>query len=287
MEVSDGLRRTVTAWFGEEGRRWCDTVPAVAERLIDSWALRPGAVLRGATHALVLACTRADGSPAVLKLPFVDDENRGEAEALRLYAGDGAVRLLDHDPDCGALLLERLMPGTPLLDLPDRMQALDIACGLLRHLRRPPPTGHRFPLLRDLAAAWAADFSRIGQAPFAHAAQCALELGAWKGEEVVVNRDAHLGNMLSAGREPWLLIDPKPVVGDPAFDGAFLLLRNLDAPTPDPVERIAQGLAVDAGRLRGWALLRAVDNIRWAADIGDTAEMASHVAAARRLAAMD
>ena len=141
MEVPDELRRTVIAWFGDDGRRWCDTAPAVAARLIDTWELRPGAILQGATHALVLACTRADGSPAVLKLPFVDRENRAEAEALRLYDGDGAVRLLDHDPACGALLLERLVPGTPLLDLPDRTRALDIACGLLRRLRRPPPKG--------------------------------------------------------------------------------------------------------------------------------------------------
>lgn len=234
----------------------------------------------------MLACLRADGSPAVLKLPFVDDENRAESDALRLYDGDGAVRLLDHDPACGALLLERLVPGTPLLDLPDRTQALDTACGLLRRLRRPPPKLHRFPLLRDLAAAWAAEFARIGRGLFVQAAAHARELGAWSGEEVVVNRDAHLGNVLAAGREPWLLIDPKPVVGDPAFDGAFLLLRNLDAPTPDVVERIAHGLAVDARRLHGWAFLRAVENIRWATDVGDAAAMAGYTAAAQRLAAM-
>jgi len=287
MEVPDDLRRTVIAWFGDDGRRWCNAAPAVTERLIETWELRPGAVLQGATHAFVLACMRTDGSPAVLKLPFVDDENRAEADALRLYGGDGAVRLLDHDPACGALLLERLVPGTPLLDLPDRLQALDIACGLLRRLRRPPPKAHRFPLLRDLAAAWARDFATIGREPFGQAAARARELGAWSGEEVVVNRDAHLGNMLSAGREPWLLIDPKPVVGDPAFDGAFLLLRNLDAPMLDPVERIARSLAVDADHLRGWALLRAVDNIRWATDIGDAAAAASYAAAARRLTATD
>jgi hypothetical protein len=145
MEVPDGLCRTVTAWFGDDGRRWCDAAPAVVERLIDTWELRPGVLLHGATHALVLACVRADGSPAVLKLPFVDNENRTEAEALRLYDGDGAARLLDHDPACGALLLERLMPGTPLLDLPDRARALDIACGLLRRLRRRPRRSIAFP----------------------------------------------------------------------------------------------------------------------------------------------
>jgi streptomycin 6-kinase len=287
VKVPDEVRRTIAAWFGDDGRRWCDAAPGIAGYLTDKWNLRPGAVLPGATHALVLACTRADGSPAVLKLPFVDEENRAEADALRLYEGDGAVRLLEHDPASGGLLLERLLPGTPLLDLPDRMQALDIACGLLRRLRRPAPTIHRFPRLRDLAASWATDFSKIGQAPFAQAAEVARELAARHGEEVVVNRDTHLGNVISAGREPWLLIDPKPVVGDPAFDGAFLLLQNLDAPTPDLAGRLAQGLAVDAGRLRGWALLRAVNNISWATDIGDADRAASSTALARRLADID
>lgn len=286
MQVPHALRRAVIAWFGDEGRRWCDTIPSVAARLIDKWMLRPDAILPGGTHALVLACTRADGTPAVLKLPFVDDENRAEAQALDLYDGNGAVRLLDHDPACGALLLERLLPGTSLLELSDRLQALDITCGLLRRLRRPPPKHHPFPLLRDLAPAWEAKLSGIGRDPFAHAAARLRSLGTWQGEDFVVNRDAHFGNVLSAGREPWLLIDPKPVVGDPAFDGAFLLLQNLDRPTPEPVDRIARGLAVDAGRLRDWALVRAVDNILWSSDVGDTAGMARHVAAARRLGAM-
>ena len=287
MEVSDDVRRTITAWFGDDGRRWCETAPGVANRLAARWKLRPGAILPGATHALVLACTRADGSPAVLKLPFVDEENRAEADALRLYDGDGAVRLLDHDPDSGALLLERLVPGRPLVDLPDRAQALDIACSLLRRLRRAPPKDHRFPRLRDLAAAWATKFSKIDQMPFAQAAARARKLGAWQGEDVVVNRDAHLGNVLSAGREPWLLIDPKAVVGDPAFDGAFLLLRNLDAQTPGLIQRIAQGLAVDADRLRGWAFLRAVDNMLWATDLGDATRTAEYAALARLLADPD
>jgi len=287
MEVPDRVRRTEPAWFGDDGPRWCEAAPGIANRLSEQWKLRPDAILPGATHALVVACTRADGAPAVLKLPFVDDENRAEADALGLYDGDGAVRLLDHDPASGALLLERLVPGTPLLDLADRGQAVDIACGLLRRLRRPPPQRHRFPLLRNLATAWATEFSKVGQPLFARAAERAHELAAWHGEEVVVNRAAHLGNVLAASREPWLLIDPKPVVGDPAFDGAFLLLRQLDAPMPDLAERIAQGLGIDAARLRGWALVRAVDNIRWATDVGDPTWTARYANLARRLAGID
>ena len=194
----------------------------------------------------------------MLKLPFVDNENRTEADALRLYDGDGAVRLLDDDPTSGALLLERLVPGTPLLNLSDRNRALDIACSILCRLRRPAPEGHRFPLLRDLAASWArhlpAKQNQLGhplpRQMVEEAALLAHDLAAWNGDDVVVNRDPHLANFLSARREPWLLIDPKPVVGEAAFDGSYLLVANLEegatrAVASSAAERIAAGLGVE------------------------------------------
>jgi streptomycin 6-kinase len=291
------LRRTVVEWFGEKGRIWCDKLPDKITCLADIWGLSPGAALAGATHALVLDCVRTDGSPAVLKLPFVDEENRAEADALLLYDGDGAVRLLDHDPASGALLLERLYPGTPLLDFADRRQALDIACGILRRLRRPPPSGHRFPLLCDqvscLVSDLPADHDRLGH-PLPdrlvdEAIVAARHLGTWSGPQVVVNRDAHLGNFLSADREPWLLIDPKPVVGEAAFDGAFLLLANMDADSTRTaamsiVDRISDHLMVDPRRVGAWALVRAVDSALWASGLGDIAKTATLVAKARLLA---
>jgi streptomycin 6-kinase len=295
--LPDELRRTVLHWFGEAGQAWCDTLPDSLTRLLDVWKLSSGAALAGATHSLVLDCTRNDGSPAVLKLPFLDDENRAEADALRLYDGDGAVRLYRHDPTTGALLLERLYPGIPLLDRPDRRHALDIACGILRRLRRPAPTGHRFPQLRNLAKLWAstlpAEQKRLGQPLPERLVDAATALArdlATSGEpDVLVNRDAHLGNFLSAGREPWLLIDPKPVLGEAAFDGAFLLLANLDADatrteTTAIVEQIAARLAVDPQRVRAWALVRAVDNALWASDLGDVAKAATLLATAQLLA---
>jgi len=70
------LRRTVVEWFGEEGRSWCDALPVTVGSSDGAMeAVTPGKPLAGATHALVLDCLRSDGSPAVLKLPFVDDEN--------------------------------------------------------------------------------------------------------------------------------------------------------------------------------------------------------------------
>jgi len=229
----------------------------------------------------VLPVRRGDGSAAVLKLPTLDEENRNEAEALRQYAGDGAVRLYDADPGSGALLLERLRPGTPLTDHPDQAEAIDIICGLLRRLRRPPARLHPFPMVRELALRWAEELpalhARHGQRSWSplveEAAARARALATPDGDELLVNRDAHLGNVLAAQREPWLLIDPKPLVGERAFDAGWLLLELLGpAGTPAParglIARLSHGLGADPGRVRDWALVRAVDTAVWLLDLG-------------------
>jgi streptomycin 6-kinase len=58
--------------------------------------------------SLVQPVRRADGTPAVLKLPLIDEEHPGEAAALRTWDGDGGVRLLDEDPDTSVLLRDRV-----------------------------------------------------------------------------------------------------------------------------------------------------------------------------------
>jgi streptomycin 6-kinase len=107
------------------------------------------------------------------------------------------------------------------------------------------------------------------------AAQMAAELSTPSGTPVLVNRDAHLGNVLAAARAPWLLADPKPLVGDAAFDaGSPIDWLFDDQPTPAQAERIvttvASALAIDEQRARAWAVVRAMDNYRWALfDEGD------------------
>jgi streptomycin 6-kinase len=287
------IRHNVVVWFGADGQAWLDTVPETVARLVKTWRIVTGKPFAGGSGALVLEATREDGTPAVLKVPFLDDENRAEADALEHYAGAGAVRLYERDEPSGALLLERLLPGTGLDSYPDADQAIGIACSLLQRLWMPPPAHHRFGLVRDLALHWAetfaADNARHGR-PFPQqmvedAAALARDL-ARAGHDVVVNRDAHLANILAAQREPWLLIDPKPLVGERAFDGGYLVLDILgEAPTRPGVDRVlrrlAEELAVDRERLRGWAFLRAIDNGLWAVDVREPA--GSHIEKAHSL----
>lgn len=139
----------------------------------------------------------------MLKVSIVDEETRHEADALALWDGNGAVRLLDADRGRGATLC--------------------------------------------------------------------TELAATGQPSILANRDFHLGNVLAAQREPWLAIDPKPLVGEPAFDTGHLVRSLLPArPTPHEarrlIRRLADELDLDPERIRAWAVLRSIEDALWILD---------------------
>ncbi|MGH2676219.1 MAG: aminoglycoside phosphotransferase family protein [Actinomycetota bacterium] len=219
-----------------------------------------------------MPATRLDGTGAVLKIRFPDRESEHEAAALALWDGDGAVRLLAHDPDRHALLLERCEPGTPLSDLrPD--DALDVMVDL--HPRLWKPAGAPFRSLAEEAAWWAEQlrdqWERTGRPFERRLLDAALEildtLPRAQGEQVLLHQDLHAANVLRARREPWLDIDPKPLVGEREFGIAALvrgdeLGRGRDL-VRSRLDRLTSGLSLDADRARGWALAQ---TLAWALD---------------------
>jgi streptomycin 6-kinase len=293
MTLPEEVRAGVIRYFGDDGRKWIEALPAAVAALADRWGLTLGRSYGGGSHALVLAVTRADGTPALLKVPVRDDENAAEAAALACYRGDGAALLYDSDPATGALLLERLEPGTPLRDHPDHEEAIDIACALLRRLRRPVPSGHPFPLVRELLRRWGEELKAIetrhpealGWPERDEFASSLPALAIPEGAEVLVNRDANMGNVFAAQREPWLLIDPKPMVGETSFDGGWLLVDLL---RPAPGRATARRLAVRMGarlgapadRVRAWAFVRAVESAYWELGSGGDPTVYRAIAAA-------
>jgi streptomycin 6-kinase len=226
----------------------------------------------------------------VLKVFLVGLENAHEADALRHYAGHGAVRMLEGEP--GALLLERLRPGTTLWELEDDDAACSVVAGLLRQLWRPPTDPSVFRPLADDTGMWAANLERdyaAAGAPFERslldeALRAADELPGGQGQHVVLHQDLHGGNVLRAG-DGWLAIDPKPVVGEREFDLASLIRDRRWAITPAVVRRrldlLAGELELDRERMRRWALLHA---LAWGVEEGGADEVM--VACARWLAAM-
>ena len=120
----------------DSGRAWLDRLPQLVADCAEQWQLRLGETLTGGSVSLPIAATLPDGSDAVLKVQFPHRESEQEAAALAHWQGDGAIRLLAHDIDRHALLLERCVPGTPLADEPPDA-ALDVMIEMLPRLWKP------------------------------------------------------------------------------------------------------------------------------------------------------
>lgn len=267
---------------------WRTSVPRLLARAVDRWDLRPGEPYAGGSVSHVVPVRLPDGGDAVLKLSLPHREAEHEAAALAWWAGTGAVRLLAVDPDDPfVLLLEHCDPGTRLVDRDDLSaeERLRTAGGLLTRLWATGlPDGHPFASVADVTAEWAAlaearmhEFAPPFDAGLVRRGTDLLRtLPRGASRSVVVHGDANPGNVLAAGREPWLVIDPKPMVGDPAYDLCPLLVQ-VDDPfrVPGPERTIRERLAVladvtgePADRIAAWCTARLVEAALWSVSRG-------------------
>jgi streptomycin 6-kinase len=264
---------------GAAGVAWAQRLPAAIAACQRQWSLELDQPFANLSYNYVAPAGRADGSAIVLKVCFPDKEFLCEVEALRAFAGRGAVRLLDADIQLGAMLLERVEPGMPLLNITDDDEATSIAASVMRQLWRPVPSDHSFPSVSD----WAAGFGRLrsrfagGVGPFpptlvSRAETLFAELVASMERPVLLHGDLHHGNILAAQRSPCLAIDPKGVVGEPAYEVGALLRNPLpqlltqSAPArvlARRINRLADELGFDRARLRDWGFAQAVLAAVW------------------------
>jgi streptomycin 6-kinase len=234
------------------------------------WGLTVGEPFKHDGETAWVAPARGPGGEdLVLKLGTRHYESDHEADGLRVWDGDEVARLhasMEFD-DLAALLLERCRPGAELgRTLPEAEQD-EIVAGLLRRLWRP--AGSPFRPLSSMCDAWADGFERRyrpdvgdldpGLAREGIALFRSLPRGA--SESVLLCTDLHGGNILSAEREPWLVIDPKPYVGDPAYDTVQHMLNCEERLHADPVglaKRMASLVDLDGERVRLWLFARCV-----------------------------
>lgn len=272
----------MTELHGRAGAEWLGRLPETLAACAGRWGLELGSAFGPVSYNFVVAATRADGTRAVLKVGFPGRELLTEAAALRHFGGRGCARLFESDLEAGALLIERLEPGTSLVGLANEAQdeeATAAAAAVMRELWRPAPAGHHFPTAADWAEGFGRLRSRFGggcgplpEESVAVAEALCGELLDSSGEPVLLHADLHHGNVLAAGRGRWLAIDPKGLIGEPAYE-AGALLRN---PLPQLFEMrrpaevlsrrldtLAAALDLDRARLRGWGLAQAVLSAWW------------------------
>jgi streptomycin 6-kinase len=266
--LSAPLRRTIGE-VGAPAAAWAAQVSDQLQRTCRLWQLHvDGQVHHAGVASLVYEVTTEDGTPAVLKLALPHPESRHEAAALARWDGVGAVRLLRASADGFTLLLERCAPGHDLWER-DRDLQLAVLVDLLPRLWVPPgPTP--FPSLVTTARAWADELPARARA-LRLPDGTVRRVRGWVDElttddpPCLLHGDLHPGNVLAARRAPWLAIDPKPWVGDPAFDLAQLLSNWLPDGPADAVDlarrtarTLASRLDLDTDRVLRWAAIKAI-----------------------------
>lgn len=281
MELRAAFLQRIREVFGEEGEAWLGALPSLIADCERRWGIRVGTPF-SLSYNYVAPALKDDGGEVVLKLGVPARELRTEIAALRHYDGNGMARLLDADAERGAMLLERLLPGTPLLDLEDDVEATCIAADVMRELRRSPSDNHAFPTVAD----WGRGFERMrarfdgktGPLPerLVEAAESRFaELLGSSDEPVLLHGDLHHENILRAGRRPWLAIDPKGVVGEPAYETGALLRNPMPRllQHPDPkrvldrrVRVLSERLDIDRERVAAWGFAQAVLSAWWSVE---------------------
>jgi streptomycin 6-kinase len=247
----------VESWSHEP--EWLEALPTLVEACAEQWSLELEDPI-DTPHSLVVPA-----GELVLKLNAPSHvEADTEAAALERWNGEGAVRLVAQDESRRALLLERCVPGTRVWDA--EIDEAEVIAALIPRLQLGIGGDHPFALLADEAGRWAEDvprwFAAAGE-PFERVLlEVALEVYRTvdRSASLLVNQDLHGGNVLRAEREPWLAIDPKPLVGERELEASGLL-RNAES-VSRWLDALVQ-LGFDRERARGWGIAH---NLAWAWD---------------------
>ncbi|MEM6902994.1 MAG: aminoglycoside phosphotransferase family protein [Pseudomonadota bacterium] len=245
------------------GDDWLQSLPTLLDQLLNQWQLAvAGPPLPGGSVSYVVPVTR-NNTRFILKVQWPHEEMVHEADALREWNGNGAPKLIEHDQQRHGLLMEECIPGTFLADS-DLEDPIGILTELLPKLWIQ--TNFRFRQLADEAAQWAAElppsWERAGkpcERQLIDEALCYIDaLSNSQGAQVLVHQDLHGHNIIAAEREPWLAIDPKPLVGEREFALAPIVrsfeFGGTPAATIGRLDRLSTELNLDRDRALGWTV---------------------------------
>lgn len=301
FDRSEPFARHMVELYGEKGEEWLRALPGLLQQLAERWSLTllppfPELSYNYAAPALRHGAN-GSGEEVVLKVGVPNRELTTEIAALNQYGGRGCVRLLEADQELGAMLLERLQPGTMLTSIEDDEEATRISAEVMLQLWRPAPCCHAFPTVAD----WAAGLKKLrpffgGTGPFPPrllemAESFFADLLSTTAEPVLLHGDLHHYNILRAQRAPWLAIDPKGLVGDPGFEVYALMHNpaglsqhsNLTALYARRLAILSEALGQDRQRLLRWSLAGMILSAWWSYEDGDEGQeqllYAEHLAA--------
>lgn len=266
--IDDGMRRQLVARFGAGVDAWLDELPHLLDSLATRWQVELGAVIPQGRMSVVLRCLMPDGQPAVLKVSPDKERVANEAAALEKWRTAHTPSVYAVDESAGALLLEAIEPGTPLIDsssYPPLESVADLLTSL--HATGVPDLSYaslaqRVSYLFDMASRTYARRPELADVLSKDLYERGRRLATRLAEQVpptaLLHGDLTPRNILDGGTERGLVaIDPAPCLGDDlSFDAVDLLLWQAD--DVDVIvaraEELAPAIDADGNRLLDWCI---------------------------------
>ena len=276
MDLPSQFLANIKNYFGDEGMKWLSRLPSLIDGAIQRWDLNDIQQIDNLSVNYV-AFAKRGGEEVVLKIGVINHEFISEMTALRIFDGDGAVRLLEADEENYMFLMERLRPGTMLVALEDDEQRTHIACDVMTHLWQHKPQGPLIQLsewfegLKGLRVRFNGGTGPFPEKLVSRAESLLPELFATSSPPVLLHGDCHHFNILSSERG-WLAIDPKGVIGPAGYEVGPLLMNPWGdfLNRPDPVRLTERRLAIlserlgfPRARLRDWGICHSVISAWW------------------------
>lgn len=270
------LKNTISLVHGDAGKQWWQRLPQFLENLARSKGLTLLPPFEHLSFNYVLPVIGSKGEEWVLKVSVPHDEFSREIDALKHFNGRGSVRLIAANSEEGWMLMERLLPGTRLVDVLDEQQAIPIAVSVMQHLWAPVTEPQPFIALEE----WLRSLEKlnthaslqqlVGKKLRDFVISRAKELLSSQGEPVLLHGDLHHYNILQHQSE-WLAIDPKGIIGEREFEiGAFLRNPFCVVEGPTETKELARNLdwvidltAFNRERVLSWCIIQAALCVCW------------------------
>lgn len=261
--------------YGEKGRQWLDRLPNLVIQLANTYELSNLKPVNNLSYNYVLSGFQ-DSQPIILKLGLDIDGFKREAEALIALEGFGVVQVFSEN--AGLLLLECATPGVSLTSYfpKNDNESINITADVIKRLHKAPlPSAYAFPHIKDWLEALDGDL-KIPAQTIQRAREVRDQLLKTAGSDVLLHGDLHHDNILQNDND-WLVIDPKGVIGDPAYEVAAFIrnpmpeLLNLDNSQKvirNRVKRFVELLELPSQRILDWCFVQAVLAWVWALEDG-------------------
>jgi streptomycin 6-kinase len=265
--VDAGARQRLTARFGSEAEAWFDELPGMLTALAQRWQFELGSPIPRGSVSAVFRCRMADGRRAVLKASPDRARLAFEAAALGAWRTGHAAAVIALDEQLGALLIEAIEPGTPLV-VSSIYPAAQSVAELLSSLHGSGVPDPSYPTVEQRVACLFDSSAKLYERHpeltalippglYERGRRLATRLAQHDSPTVLLHGDLTPSNIIDGGAERGLVaIDPAPCLGDAAFDAVDLILWQADelATIEARTERLAAATGVNAERLFGWCV---------------------------------